>query len=109
MPQTELHSPDLSLPSQRGGPCVQGVCHRVTVCYVWDCAGDVEQLEQLLKSGADPDEVDDEGRTALHFAGGPGSPAGHAAMLCDSSCWMLHHWAVAARTATLKKALAYMY
>lgn len=32
--------------------------------------GNVEVLKQLLDSGAAVDEVDDEGRTALHFAGG---------------------------------------
>jgi hypothetical protein len=31
----------------------------------------VEQLKQLLADGAEVDAVDEEGRTALHFAGVP--------------------------------------
>lgn len=34
--------------------------------------GDVEKLLSLLKGGADVDEADEEGRTALHFACGYG-------------------------------------
>ncbi|KAK9816616.1 hypothetical protein WJX72_002810 [[Myrmecia] bisecta] len=34
--------------------------------------GDVELLQGLLKAGAEADEKDDEGRTALHFASGYG-------------------------------------
>lgn len=34
--------------------------------------GQADILEELLKSGADKDEQDDEGRTALHFACGYG-------------------------------------
>ncbi len=33
-------------------------------------AGDVELLKKLLEAGANPDEGDEEGRTALHFACG---------------------------------------
>ena len=33
-------------------------------------SGDVEALKRLLKAGASPDEGDEEGRTALHFACG---------------------------------------
>ena len=36
------------------------------------CAGDEAALEELLKGGADKDEKDEEGRTALHFACGYG-------------------------------------
>jgi len=36
------------------------------------CAGDDAALLQLLKAGADKDEADEEGRTALHFAAGYG-------------------------------------
>ncbi len=39
---------------------------------MWRRAGDVETLKQLLAAGAAVDEVDDEGRTALHFAVGYG-------------------------------------
>ena len=35
-------------------------------------AGQADILEELLKGGADKDEQDDEGRTALHFACGYG-------------------------------------
>lgn len=35
-------------------------------------AGDEAGLEELLKAGANKDEKDDEGRTALHFACGYG-------------------------------------
>jgi ankyrin repeat protein len=38
-------------------------------------AGDVEQLKELLAAGADKDEKDEEGRTALHFACGYGELA----------------------------------
>ena len=38
-------------------------------------AGDVDALKELLQSGADKDEKDDEGRTALHFACGYGELA----------------------------------
>lgn len=37
--------------------------------------GDVEQLKELLKTGAEIDEQDEEGRTALHFACGYGELA----------------------------------
>ncbi len=36
------------------------------------CAGNQEQLRDLLAGGANPDEKDEEGRTALHFACGYG-------------------------------------
>jgi ankyrin repeat protein len=39
------------------------------------CAGDKEQLKELLEGGADRDEKDEEGRTALHFACGYGELA----------------------------------
>jgi len=40
------------------------------------CAlGDVEALKELLQGGANKDEKDDEGRTALHFACGYGEIA----------------------------------
>lgn len=35
-------------------------------------AGDVETIKRLLEEGAKPDEADEEGRTALHFACGYG-------------------------------------
>ena len=43
------------------------------VCF--HAAGDVEALKELLQGGADKDEKDDEGRTALHFACGYGEIA----------------------------------
>lgn len=34
------------------------------------CAGNAEQLQQLLaEEGVEVDQADEEGRTALHFAG----------------------------------------
>lgn len=38
-------------------------------------AGNEELLKELLAAGADVDEVDEEGRTALHFAAGYGEIA----------------------------------
>lgn len=35
-------------------------------------SGDVEAIKQLLEAGANTDEADEEGRTALHFACGYG-------------------------------------
>ncbi len=46
--------------------------------HVWDVlsyfmrAGDVDLLKKLVAEGADVDEQDEEGRTALHFAAGYG-------------------------------------
>lgn len=42
------------------------------MCCVVRPAGDVGLLKQLLEAGADVDEADEEGRTALHFACGYG-------------------------------------
>ena len=42
-------------------------CHCIDLCVP---SGDVEALKRLLKTGASPDEGDEEGRTALHFACG---------------------------------------
>lgn len=45
-------------------------------CEVVMCgAGDAAALKQLLEAGADKDEQDEEGRTALHFACGYGEMA----------------------------------
>lgn len=47
-----------------------------TSCHVCcHATGDVEALKELLQGGADKDEKDDEGRTALHFACGYGELA----------------------------------
>ncbi len=43
--------------------------------YTCIAAGDVDALKELLQGGADKDEKDDEGRTALHFACGYGEIA----------------------------------
>ena len=43
------------------------------LCFL---AGDVDVLKQLLEGGADKDEKDAEGRTALHFA------CGYAELAC---------------------------
>lgn len=45
------------------------------VCGYPTSAGDKDQLKELLEGGADRDEKDDEGRTALHFACGYGELA----------------------------------
>ena len=52
--------------------CLQCKCSNAFCCA---CAGDVEALKQLLEGGADKDEKDAEGRTALHFACGYGELA----------------------------------
>ncbi len=39
-------------------------------------AGDVELLKKLIGEGANVDEADEEGRTALHFAAGYGEVRG---------------------------------
>ena len=44
-------------------------------------AGDAAALTQLLEAGADKDEQDEEGRTALHFACGYGEMACVEALL----------------------------
>ena len=44
-------------------------------------AGDAGALTQLLEAGADKDEQDEEGRTALHFACGYGEMACVEALL----------------------------
>ncbi len=44
-------------------------------------AGDAGALTQLLEAGADKDEQDEEGRTALHFACGYGEMACIEALL----------------------------
>ena len=46
---------------------LRDLCHAMCVC-----TGDDAALLQLLKAGADKDEADEEGRTALHFAAGYG-------------------------------------
>ena len=52
----------------------------ILCCIRWDSsaqsgAGDATALKQLLEDGADKDEQDEEGRTALHFACGYGEMA----------------------------------
>lgn len=52
----------------------------IPCCIKWDSsvqsgAGDAAALKQLLEDGADKDEQDEEGRTALHFACGYGEIA----------------------------------
>lgn len=44
-------------------------------CLLPCAVGDVEALKELLQGGANKDEKDDEGRTALHFACGYGEIA----------------------------------
>lgn len=44
-------------------------------CMLSCAVGDVEALKELLQGGANKDEKDDEGRTALHFACGYGEIA----------------------------------
>lgn len=50
-------------------------CQYCIDCTLLWLAGDVEALKELLQGGADKDEKDDEGRTALHFACGYGEIA----------------------------------
>ena len=48
-------------------------------------AGDKEQLKELLEGGADRDEKDEEGRTALHFA------CGYGELACAEASWPHTH------------------
>jgi hypothetical protein len=54
----------------------KGIHRRITAdsTCVMDvtCSGDVELLKKLVEEGANVDEADEEGRTALHFAAGYG-------------------------------------
>lgn len=44
----------------------------MTPCVSSTLIGDVAAIKALLEAGAKPDEADEEGRTALHFACGYG-------------------------------------
>ena len=58
------------------------------VWHTVHCAGDDAALLQLLKAGANKDEADEEGRTALHFAAGCGmSVCGNLTSDGKQCCW----------------------
>lgn len=61
----------------------------VYVCCVCVLTGNAEQLQQLLaEEGVDVDQADEEGRTALHFAGE--GQRGRAGGTCfGRDCWLL--------------------
>lgn len=60
------------------------------IIYQYCCrAGDKEQLKELLEGGADRDEKDEEGRTALHFA------CGYGELACAEVTCRCMHWLAA--------------
>jgi ankyrin repeat protein len=54
--------------------CLWGklVIYIPVACFASLCPGNADLLKELLTAGADVDEADEEGRTALHFAAGYG-------------------------------------